>query len=190
MENETQKKVITIMSVETKATSTGGTFLKLKDQQNLVYNLFSTKKDGGETRAYQEIKTMLNNGIGRNVEIVFNESEYQNNDGKTVTSRNIIGLKEVGVAPKGEMVAKNGMMKEAHENQESKWEELGWKKCKYGFLIESYILGESLEEAEQKAEFWADACQRDSRKIIEKTPFGNIGVSKNTEEIKIEDIPF
>lgn len=46
------------------------------------------------------------------------------------------------------------------EKKEVDWDKLAFGKCKFGFLIEAYKLGKSLQEAEPEAEAWAQASMR------------------------------
>lgn len=184
---ELNKKTITIMGCEVKTTSNGSTQYKLKDHENKTYNLWQTKADGNETLAYQGFKNLPSNGVGRNVEIMFKEDPFEMN-GKQLTSKTITVLREVGGASLANTVAKTGMFTENKEKEEKKWEELGWKKCKYGFLIEAFKKDLQLETVENIAEKWADACQRDTR-VLKYEDLGEV-INNSNNEINIEDIPF
>ena len=175
-----QNKVITIVSTETKLTNTGKTMIKIKDQNNLTYQIWQLKQDGSESVAYQGLQN-LGEPVGKTIEIGYKEDQgdFQ---GKAITYRTIVNIKPTDRQPsKGDMYVKAQMVEAKKEKDDKKWEELGWKKCKYGFLIESYRLGLNLKEVEKTAELWADACQRDTR---EKT-------EQDLEDgIPLEEIPF
>ena len=57
--NELKQKNIVISAVE--ITNWG---VKVKDEQNLIYNVSQTKKDGTPTAAYQALTALPNNGMG------------------------------------------------------------------------------------------------------------------------------
>jgi len=185
------KSTITIAGCEVKQTSTGSTQFKIKSHENKTYTLWQTKSDGSESRAYQEFKLLPNNGVGRNVEIAYKE-EPLNIGGKDIIMKTIVMLKEVGGTPFAQTQVKSQMFSDNKAKDEAKWEELGWKKCKYGFLIEAFKKDMKLEDVENISEKWADACQRRTNEIsVEaiKDQFENIEVVNN-DEIRIEDIPF
>lgn len=178
--NDLQNKVITITSLENKLTSNGKVMLKIKDQNNLSYQIWQKKQDGKDSVAYSSLM-MLGEPVGRTIEISYKEDQGDF-DGKPITYRTIVNVKPTDRQPsKGDMYVKAQMVEAKKEKDDKKWEELGWKKCKYGFLIESYRLGLNLKEVEKTAELWADACQRDTR---EKT-------EQDLEDgIPLEEIPF
>ena len=47
------------------------------------------------------------------------------------------------------------------EKKEVDWDKIAFGKVKFGFLIEAYKLGKSLQEAEPEAEAWTKACMRE-----------------------------
>ena len=90
MEKDTLlKKDITISGLEMKITKSGGAMTKLKDEQGLNYNLFHTKKDGQESKAYGTYKWLPAGGIGQTVEVVYKESDFTNEHGD-FKSRNVV----------------------------------------------------------------------------------------------------
>jgi hypothetical protein len=91
MENtkdDLKKRVVTISGLEIKTTKTGGFMTKLTDEKGLKYNLFHTKKDGNESKAFGTYQTLPAGGIGKQVELVYKENELTNEHG-TFTVRNI-----------------------------------------------------------------------------------------------------
>lgn len=91
MENtkdELLKRTITISGLEIKTTKNGSFMTKIKDEKGLNYNLFHTKKDGTESKAYLIYKNLTAGGIGQDVELAYKENELTNEHG-TFTVRNI-----------------------------------------------------------------------------------------------------
>ena len=90
MEKDTLlKKDITISGLEMKITKSGSAMTKLKDEQGLNYNLFHTKKDGQESKAYATYKGLPAGGIGQTVEVVYKEADFTNEHGD-FKSRNVV----------------------------------------------------------------------------------------------------
>lgn len=85
------KKTITISGLEIKTTKTGGFMTKLTDEKGLKYNIFHTKKDGSESKAFEGYQKLPAGGIGKEVDIAYNETELTNDHG-TFTVRNIAML--------------------------------------------------------------------------------------------------
>ncbi|MDX9798700.1 MAG: hypothetical protein RBT05_07575 [Bacteroidales bacterium] len=72
-----KKKVIKIMEASPKMLDSGSMMTKIKDENNLTYTFFHTKKsDGLETKAYQVFKEFPNMGLGQSVEISYSEEEW------------------------------------------------------------------------------------------------------------------
>jgi len=65
--------------------------------------------------------------------------------------------KEVSVSPNQPAGFEAGLNKDI---ETAKWDKLGFGKCKYGFLLESYKKGEALRDVEPFAEEWARASMR------------------------------
>ena len=86
------KKTITISGLEIKQTKTGSFMTKITDEKGLKYNLFHTRKDGSESKAYAEYKELPSGGIGKDVDISYKEAELTNDHG-TFTVRNIAMMK-------------------------------------------------------------------------------------------------
>lgn len=87
-----KKKVIKIMEASPKMLDSGSMMTKIKDENNLTYTFFHTKKsDGLETKAYQVFKEFPNMGLGQSVEISYSEEEWS--DGvKGGIRRSIMGF--------------------------------------------------------------------------------------------------
>lgn len=86
--NELQRTSIKITGVEKKVASNGSVFFNIKDENNRNYKLWMKVKDGSESKAYQALKTMPNEGLGMTVQVAveLQQGEYQ---GKAVTYRTI-----------------------------------------------------------------------------------------------------
>lgn len=85
---ELLKRDITISGMEIKTTQKGTVMTKLKDEKGLNYNIFHTKLDGDESKAYQTYKTLEGGGVGKEIEVIFKEKEFTNEHG-TFTARNV-----------------------------------------------------------------------------------------------------
>lgn len=177
-------KVITITSLENKLTSNGKVMIKVKDQNNLSYQIWQKKQDGNDSVAYSNLM-MLGEPVGRTIEIGYKEDQGDF-EGKAITYRTIMNIKPTTSQPsKADLFTKSQIVEASKKETDKKWEELGWKKCKYGFLIESYKLGLNLKEVEKTAELWADACQRDTRDIAEMPE-----TNDPEDGIPLSEIPF
>lgn len=93
---ELLKKEIVISGLEVKISKNGTPMTKITDEKGLKYNLFHTKKDGTESKAYQGYKQLPWGGIGIMCQVVYKESEFTNEHG-TFTSRGVVMLKPVEV---------------------------------------------------------------------------------------------
>jgi hypothetical protein len=66
--------------------------------------------------------------------------------------------------------------------KETDWDKISWGKCKTLFLVEAFKMKMSLEEAEPRAEKWADASMRKMGEP-EFTDYSD-------DDIRVENIPF
>lgn len=92
MENdkdELKKEIITIGWMEIKQTKNGSMMTKIKDERGLNFNIFHTKKDTTESKAYGAYKTLEWGGIGKEIEVVYKENEFTN-EHWTFTARNVV----------------------------------------------------------------------------------------------------
>lgn len=80
--NDIQTSVITVNSIEQKLTKAGNKMIKIRDEKNLVYNVFSTKTDGEISKAWATKPE-----IGDVVEVGFVESTGEDASGKPFRSR-------------------------------------------------------------------------------------------------------
>ncbi len=89
--DEIQKRVIKYCSFEMKGFDFANKY-KIKDEKNLTYSFFDTKKNGDQTKAYQQWQDLK---PGQNVEVAFKEEQgtYQ---GKPVTYRTALYFAEAG----------------------------------------------------------------------------------------------
>lgn len=127
--NDIQNKVITITSVEQKYTTNGKVMIKIKDQQNLSYQIWKTKQDESESVAYQGFEK-LGDPIGKNVEIAFKEDTGDYN-GKPVTYRTIVSVKPSGQpVSKGNTMVKSQMAEASKKSDDEKWEKINEDKEK------------------------------------------------------------
>jgi hypothetical protein len=93
MDNQIQNKVIVITSVETKDSK-----IALIDQDGKKFNFFTTKRDGGDTSAYAQYKTMELKK-GDTVQIGYVEEEFTTRDGQTARTKKIISFRETNEQP-------------------------------------------------------------------------------------------
>lgn len=146
-----EEKTIKVLSVE--ANQYG---YKIKDEHGLTYNVSKTKKDGGETVAYQNLVSLP--GLGMNATINIKYAVVPNKMGGDSRYIRVI---EAGSEIKNE--ARNEARQEPVKYVEQKqrdFEAEAFGKCKYGFLIELMKLGKDLKEAEKISEDWANASMR------------------------------
>ena len=87
--DELKKQIITISGMELKTMKNGWLMTKLKDEKGLNYNIFHTKKDGSNSRAYEDYSKLPAGGVGATVEMIYKESEFTNEHG-TFTSRGVV----------------------------------------------------------------------------------------------------
>lgn len=113
-------KVITIASAEVKTMSNNKLQTKLKDQDNLTYNIFHEKQDGSETVAYKYYKELQNQGVGTSHEISYDEKELKTPDNKSYTARTIVMFKVANVAPTTQ-INNQAKAKINGQNDEEKW---------------------------------------------------------------------
>jgi len=198
-----QKKVITVLEAVAKTTTNGSVQYKIKDQDNKTYTVWASKSDGSESKAYSELKCIPNNGIGRNLEIAYKEEAYDFK-GKSLTSRTIMFLKEVGGASKANTMIKSQMSFEKKEQDDDKWDKISWGKCKHAYLVEylkAMLDGKgpnSADECEKLAEFWADMSMRnlgemEKLQYIQDNKYAQPaveGFEVKEDEINVADIPF
>jgi hypothetical protein len=84
-----QNKVIRLSGEEKKVLSNGAVVIKVKDEKNLTYTIWTTKKDGTESLAAASYKKFT---LGQYAKIGFKEETKSTEDGKTYASRTIISL--------------------------------------------------------------------------------------------------
>src|ERR1051325_4491794 len=109
MSDQLLNKTVTILSVEKKATSTGKIFYKLKGDDNRSYQLWLKKADGSESKAYENLKNLENEGLGKVVEISYKE-DSGTYEGKPVTYRTIVMIRLASEQPgTAQRVARMGL---------------------------------------------------------------------------------
>ncbi len=91
-----EKTIVKINSCETKQMSNGGYMSKVGADDGKNYTVFHTKKDGGNTIAYDSLSKMPMSGINTMVEINYKENTFEK-DGQTYTGRNALSFKPVVV---------------------------------------------------------------------------------------------
>jgi len=84
--------IIKIAEAWTRQTKNGSMMTKLKHANWQVFNLFHTKKDGSETKAYSEFKKLEGMWLGKTIEILYKEDLIKVED-KDVTIRTIVMIK-------------------------------------------------------------------------------------------------
>lgn len=199
--NEILEKVILIQKVEKTLTKTQKKLIKVRDENNLGYQLWPIKQDQTESKAYQFFKNLPMDGMGMNVKISYKEEKSEYN-GKPVTYRTIIGMQDAAQASLGTKVAKQGQAMDKVEKEEEKWDKISWGKCKTLFLVEAYKVWVINTQApidynlymnnrEMEAEEWADMCMRNRKEknippIL--TPAQELGIDE--DEINLNEPPF
>lgn len=179
MENDLQEADVLISAVE--FTNWG---LKIKDEKGLVFNIAQFKKGTEqETVAFQELMKLPKNGMGLKKRLKFaSVANSQGGNSRYVRMINDIDGQS-NIPNKGEQIARAGIIKEKTKQEDDKWAEIAWGKCKFGFLIEAFKINQKLtQEVEVNAEEWASASVR---KL--DLPFADFG---ETEEIITDNIPF
>ena len=91
-------KNITIQAVEQKTAGNGNPFIKIQDELGLRYTMWQTKKDGTEQKSFSYFKTLGFEATGKTVSIGYKEEQGEY-EGKPVTYRTIIGMREAGNYP-------------------------------------------------------------------------------------------
>lgn len=88
--NDTPLQNVTfkITGVEKKVASNGSIFYNLKDENNRNYKLWQNIKDGSESRAYQSLKLLPNEGLNETITagVEFQEGNY---NGKPITYKTV-----------------------------------------------------------------------------------------------------
>lgn len=211
MENQTplQEKNITISSVEMNEYG-----WKVKDQNNMVFNISRNKSDGTPSKA-GTIFEMIQNPMGASK--CFKYAEVDNKQGGK--SRYVRIIAEPTQAPQGNQdgqavfIPTNSQNNTSGANtasdEDSKWEKINFGKCKHQFLLEAYKAGltrpnetKNIDTIEKEAEEMATRSMRILKPVKDmdeetKKIHGETGVSgqypirdENDDEIKTEDIPF
>ncbi len=179
MNNDLSNKIITITGIEQKVTTNGKNLYKIKDQDNKSYQLWKTKQDGTDSVAYQNMVSLPNNGLNQTVKIAYREQQSTYQD-KPITYRSIVTM-EVSTEPVSTTVNNIAKSRIGQKDDEEKWNNISFGKCKHAYLLEAFKNGGDLKNAEPIAEKWADASMRRLKKDELPEP---------EDEIKIEDIPF
>ncbi len=156
-------KIITISEVATKKTQSGKQQLKIKDQAGKTYTLWLTKSDGACTQAYEYIRQLANNGLGKTVEIAYKEETIE---GYQYPLRTILMVKEAPSNAAPQATGGSTRLQTAKPVSNRDFEKEAWGKCKHAFLIEAYKQGQPLATAEPEAEKWADMSMRKLDKPI------------------------
>lgn len=161
-----EKTIITIEEIIDK-----GSQLKIKGtghDGSHIYTCWKNKQDGSPTQAYSFVR---NKTIGDQIEVGWEtyNGEYQ---GKPYTSRTVKFINEPSKSSTIDQRARKVENTTGYANaftklnssptqgEKTDWDKISWGKCKYGFLIELLKKEIPLEEAEPKAEAWADASMR------------------------------
>lgn len=169
MDNQLLKTTITILSVTGKVTKTNRVMFKIKGSDNKTYQLWQNKSDGTESKAFETLKTLNDNGLRKTVDISYKEDkgEYE---GKTIIYRTIVML-----YPSNENADND--TKSSTENLANITEEfntgkvlgMSFESCKHDYLLEAYKAGKELLTAEDEVETWAAASMRMMPKIEKVT---------------------
>jgi hypothetical protein len=194
MENQPlEEKIITIS--EATVLDWG---IKLKDQQGLVYNVPATTRAGKETAAIKGLTSLENNGIGKSVLIKF--VTVDNKQGGQSRYARVIS-QNMGNIPNTPNNAPEGQNKPNTVSQEVDWDDIAFKKCKHGYLLECFK--EELKSLDPKTtgrkqlEEMAEAyAEMSMRKLEEDKPqptevdTSNGDNDPTQNDININDIPF
>lgn len=185
MNNDLQAKNIIISAVE--VTQWG---IKLKDEKGLIYNISQYKKDTqDETVAYQYISKLPKNGMGMTQCVKF--ATVKNNQGGESRYVRIVSEKEA--IPEDKNDAPFYSNKEVKKEDDSKWEDINRGKCRFGFLIEAYKMGKTLNpELVSEVNKWADVSMTGQLLSKPSVVVEDMEVINRDEEegIRLEDIPF
>lgn len=179
--NDLQKMVITIAWAETKQTSNGNMMTKLKDQNGKSYTLFHTKSDGSESKAYQVLKLLPNNGIGLTKEISYSEDSFKGEWGKDIVSKKIVGISSTTETPTASATPTFKQFKGAKKaEQDVDWDKIAEGKCRHGFALEAFKMCMPLN-------------QETMNTINEWTEFSMIGspkikIEENNEDFDISEV--
>lgn len=102
--DELLKTTTKIVWCETKQMSNGNYMSKIKAENGDHFTLFHTKKDGTDSKAFAGLKELPMSWIGTTVDLLYKEEPYER-EGKTYTSRKVIGLKKSENSPNPTTVA-------------------------------------------------------------------------------------
>ena len=83
------KEQIKVEEVSTKQTKNGSMMTKMKTESGKTFNVFHTKKDGDETKAYSVLKRLEGSGLGKTLEVMYKEDPIEV-DGKQLKTRTIV----------------------------------------------------------------------------------------------------
>lgn len=197
MENQPlEAKNITISGVEI---LTWG--LKVKSEQNLIFNVPQLKKGTQEqTVAYTTLTNLPNNGIG--LQKCFKFVSVKNQQGGQSRYVRIISEPEdtpettqsTTQAPKSSPQPVLGQKTGTDIN----WDKISWGKCKHAYLVEAfksiYTSNSALSDAdmsktEKLAEEWADMSMRDTRKPEVQNKLANSNWANSPESLPTEELP-
>jgi len=181
-------KIITIKEANKTTTANGNILIRVKDLQNLTYQIWMTKQDGTQTVAYSALKNLPNDGVGLTVEIACSE-QPGNYNGKPVVYRRIVSIKSV--VGKAKAINAQSAQQIYKKDDDEKWNRISRGKCKHVFLVEFLKKDMSLADAEPLAEEWAEASMRFLKdEPVPDEADGEADGEAEEEEAPVNEIPF
>ncbi len=182
--SDLQKKVITISGAETKQMSNGNMMTKLKDQDWKSYTLFHTKADNTESKAYQVLKLLPNNGIGLTKEISYSEDSFKSADGKDIVSKKIVGISSTTETPSSNTTPTFKQFKGASKKEtDVDWDKIAEGKCRHGFALEAFKMCMPLnQETMNNINEWTEFSMVGSPKIKIEETNEDFNISEESED--------
>ena len=173
MDNQLLEKAITISAVEAKTAKNGKIFFKIKDQEGKSYMLWQTIKDGSNSKAFEALNPLPNQGLGQLVKITYKEeeSDYQ---GKSITYRTIVMIESPAQAL-GQVTPSQTPPTPPAEDEKV----IGM--VRHGIAVQAYAKGKELnQETVNEINKWVDYI------ITGKIKADEVG----EDEVDMSDIPF
>lgn len=200
------KKVITISGAETKMSTNGTLYTKIKDQNNLAYTFFHTKRDWSKTKALEVYETLPANWLGQTMEISYSEEQKSLPDGKPYTARTIVWFSSTMQNPPApatkQYAAQLGLQPSSAattsttKSKDVDWDAIAEWKVRHAFALEAYKANKNLDNATVSViDMWTKYVM--SWKIVWLTTptttsfLQNVeAMAEEDEPIRVENIPF
>ena len=187
-QDKLEKKVVVIQEITDKEKQ-----FRLRCDDNRSYSFWKNKQDGSETRAYQDFKSQELKA-GSKIGICYKDNDWQNADGKTITSHNILMFDPADdIQYSSENIVHQ---KQKVRNETPDWEKIAEGKVRHGIVCALIQAGQNLEEIKLKLPAYTDLVMNGVfQKSIQDNPDVALpedadGDEVTVNEVKVDDIPF